>query len=59
VPLRVSVAVTNKARPAPLRIRPRDLHPDRCVSRHRMINNPLTLPLKLNRRANGIFQSFR
>jgi hypothetical protein len=28
------------------------------VSRHRMINNPLTLPFKLNRRANGIFQSF-
>jgi hypothetical protein len=28
-------------------------------SPRRMLNNPLTLPLKLNPGTNGIFQSFR
>jgi hypothetical protein len=33
----------------------RIMHP----AAYHMINSPLTIPLKLNHRANGIFQSFR
>jgi hypothetical protein len=57
----LSLVVTKKVRLG-LLARPRlgqATFPDRAAAAGRMINSPLTLPFKLDRRANGFFQSFR